>query len=165
MALQKNVGLVPAIGIPGQEVVVGQAVYLSHNPLSDGTVKAGAFAFKGTASGDGEVFGHASATGSVLLGFVERVVDASIPNIYDSATAVYPAGAEVTVAIRGQFYTNAPNAISADGLKVWVNGTTGAIRVGAEESGSTEIDTGWVCKIPNGGTSAAKDDVVIIEKF
>lgn len=165
MGLQKNVGLVPAIGIEGQEVVVGQAVYLSHNALSDGTVKAGAFAFKGTASGNGEAFGVASLTGSVLLGFVERVVDASIPNVLDAYTEAYPAGFEVTIAIRGQFYAKAPNAISGDGLKVWVNGSTGAIRVGAEESGATELDTGWVCKIPNGGTSAAKDDTVIFERF
>lgn len=165
MALQKSVGLVPAIGIAGQEVVVGQAIYLNHNPLSDGTVQAGKFAFKATASGAGEVFGTASATGSVLLGFVERVVDASITNVLDDVATVYPAGCEVTVAIRGQFYFNAPNAISADGQKVWVNGTTGAIRVGAEESGDSEIDTGWVCKIPNGGTSAAKDDLVIVERF
>ena len=166
MTLQKSVGLIPAIGVEGQEVVVGQAVYLAFNPLSDGTVKAGAFAFKGTASGNGEEFGYASATGSALLGFVERVVDASIPNIKDAFTGVYPAGFKVTVAIRGQFYAKAPSAISADGLKVYVDGTTGAVTVAAApESGSDAIDTGWVCRIPNGGTSAAKGDTVIFEKF
>lgn len=166
MALQKSVGLVQALGIAGQEVTVNQAVYLAYNPLSDGTVKAGAFAFKGTASGNGEVFGNASLTGTELLGFVERVVDASIPNVLDPVTQVYPAGAEVTVAIRGQFYAVAPSAIASDGLKVFVDGTTGAITVASQpESGSSAIDTGWVCRIPNGGTSASSGDTVIFERF
>lgn len=168
MALQKNVGLVPAVGVPGQQVVIGQAEYLAYNPLSDGTVKAGAFCFKGTASGNGEPFAVASATGAAdaePLGFVERVVDTFIGNVLDSAAIVYPQGAAVTVAIRGQFYINAPASISGDGLKVWVTPTTGAIRIGDAESGSSEVDTGWVCRIPNGGTSAAQGDVVILERF
>lgn len=168
MALQKNVGLVPAVGAPGQQVVIGQAVYLAFNPLSDGTAKAGAFCFGVAGSGNGEVFAHASATGKanqVVLGFVERVVDSFIPNVLDAATAVYPVGAPLTVALRGQFYINAPAAVSGDGLKVWVTPTTGAIRIGDAESGSSEVDTGWVCRIPNGGASAAEGDVVIVERF
>ena len=77
MALQNAVGLNYALGIAGQQVVIGQAEYLAYNPLSDGTVKAGAFCFKKAGSGNGEVFAHAALTGAadaVPLGFVERVV-------------------------------------------------------------------------------------------
>lgn len=167
MALQKNVGLVPAVGAPGQQVVIGQAEYLAYNPFSDGTVKAGAFCFKGTASGNGEAFAVASATGAAdaePLGFVERVVDTFIGNVLDSAATVYPQGAAVTVAIRGQFYVNAPAAVASDGLGVFVNPTTGAISI-ASSADTGEVDTKWVCRIPNGGTSAAKGDVVILERF
>lgn len=165
MALQNAVGLNYALGIAGQQVVIGQAEYLAYNPLSDGTVKAGAFCFKQAGSGNGEVFAHASLTGTDVLGFVERVVDSYIPTVGGDATQVYPAGAALTVAIRGQYYIEAPAAITADGLKVWIDGSTGAIRIGAEDSGSTEIDTGWICRIPNGGTSAAQGDIVIVERF
>lgn len=167
MSLQKSVGNSYALGVPGQQVVVGQAEYASYNPLSDGTVKAGTFCFKKAGTGNGEAFAHASATGAAAdlpLGFVERVVDTYIPTVGADATEIYPAGAALTVAIRGQFYFTAPAAIAADGLKIVVNPTTGALAVkAAAETG--EVDTGWTCRIPNGGASAAKDDIVIAERF
>lgn len=167
MALQNAVGLTYALGIAGQQVVIGQAEYLAYNPLSDGTAKAGAFCFKKAGSGNGEVFAHASLTGAadaVPLGFVERVVDSYIPTVGGDATQVYPAGAALTVAIRGQYYIEAPAAIAADGLGVFINPTTGAISI-ASSAGTGEVDTGWTCRIPNGGTSAAQGDIVIVERF
>lgn len=167
MPLQKSVGNSYALGVPGQQVVVGQAEYASYNPLSDGTVKAGTFCFKKAGTGNGEAFAHASATGAASdlpLGFVERVVDTYIPTVGGDATQVYPAGAALTVAIRGQFYFTAPAEISSDGLKIVVNPTTGVLAVKAD-TGEGEVDTGWTCRIPNGGTSAAKDDIVIAERF
>ena len=97
MALPNAVGLKYALGIAGQQVVIGQAEYLAYNPLSDGTVKAGTFCFKKAGTGNGEAFAHASATGAASdlpLGFVERVVDSYIPTVGGDATQVYPAGAE-----------------------------------------------------------------------
>lgn len=167
MALQNAVGLSYALGIAGQQVVIGQAEYLAYNPLSDGTVKAGTFCFKKAGSGNGEVFAHASLTGAadaVPLGFVERVVDSYIPTVGGNATQVYPAGAALTVAIRGQYYIEAPAAIASDGLGVFINPTTGAISIAAS-AGTGEVDTGWTCRIPNGGASAAQGDIVIVERF
>ena len=167
MPLQKSVGNSYALGVPGQQVVIGQAEYLAYNPLSDGTVKAGTFCFKKAGSGNGEVFAHASATGAsaaVPLGIVERVVDSYIPTVGGDATQVYPAGAALTVAVRGQYYIEAPATIASDGLGVFINPTTGAISIAASAGGS-EVDTGWTCRIPNGGTSAAKGDIVIVERF
>lgn len=167
MALQNAVGLSYALGIVGQQVVIGQAEYLAYNPLSDGTVKAGTFCFKKAGSGNGEVFAHAALTGAadaVPLGFVERVVDSYIPTVGGDATQVYPAGAALTVAIRGQYYIEAPAAIASDGLGVFINPTTGAISIAAS-AGTGEVDTGWTCRIPNGGTSAAQGDIVIVERF
>lgn len=167
MPLQKSVGNSYALGVPGQQVVVGQAEYASYNPLSDGTVKAGTFCFKKAGTGNGEAFAHASATGAASdlpLGFVERVVDTYIPTVGADSTEIYPAGAALTVAVRGQFYFTAPAVIATDGLKIVVNPTTGALAVkAAAEAG--EVDTGWTCRIPNGGASAAKDDIVIAERF
>lgn len=165
MALQKSVGLNYSLGVAGQEVVIGQAKYLSYNPLSDGTVKAGAFCFKKAVTGDGETVGHVSLTGTgAPLGFVERVVDTYINQENADSTEVYPEGAAVTVAIKGQFYIAAPAAISADGLGVFVNPTTGAIAIKAS-AGTGEEDTGFICRLPNGATTAAAGDIVVIEKI
>lgn len=167
MPLQKSVGNSYALGVPGQQVVIGQAEYLAYNPLSDGTVKAGTFCFKKADSGNGEVFAHAALTGAAdaaPLGFVERVVDSYIPTVGSDATQVYPAGAALTVAIRGQYYIEAPAAIASDGLGVFINPTTGVISIAAS-AGTGEVDTGWTCRIPNGGASAAQGDIVIVERF
>lgn len=167
MPLQKSVGNSYALGVPGQQVVVGQAEYAAYNPLSDGTVKAGTFCFKKAGTGNGETFAHASATGAASdlpLGFVERVVDSYIPTVGGDATQVYPAGAALTVAIRGQYYIEAPATIASDGLGVFINPTTGAVSIAAS-AGTGEVDTGWTCRIPNGGTSAAQGDIVIVERF
>lgn len=166
MALQNKVG-VPSRGFAGQEVVVGQAVYATYNPCSDGTVQAGAFAFNKAQTQEGVDLGLASATGASAtatpIGFVERVVDASITNVLEDATTVYPEGFAVTVAIRGQYYANATGAATA-GQKVLVTPTTGAITYGAT-AGSGTVDTGWVVVIPNGGASAVEGDVIIYQRF
>ena len=38
---QKSVKLYPAVGVPGQEVNPGQAIYTAENYISDGTLAAG----------------------------------------------------------------------------------------------------------------------------
>ena len=47
--VQKVVNVLPAIGVAGQKVATDSARYLGYNPLSDGTVVVGAFAFAKTA--------------------------------------------------------------------------------------------------------------------
>ena len=160
--MQKNVDLVVKKGFDGQRVTTNQNFYTCENYLSDGTVKAGAFAFKASASGNGEPFGSVSATGSALVGFVERAVDASIAPTVE-ATDVYPAGFPVLVAVKGQFYVTANSSVSA-GMLVLVAGDTGSITFASQASEGL-IDTGFKVVIPDGKTSASNGDVVMIEKF
>lgn len=160
--MQKSVNLVVKKGFDGQRVTTDQNIYTCENYLSDGTVKAGAFAFKGSASGNGEQFGVVSATGTVLVGFVERVVDASIAPTVE-ATDVYPVGFPVAVALKGQFYVTANGTVSA-GMSVFVKGDTGAISFASQTSDSL-IDTGFKVVLPDGKTSAGNGDVIVIEKF
>lgn len=164
--MQKSVNLVVKKGFDGQKVTTDQNIYTCENYLSDGTVKAGTFAFKGSASGNGEQFGVVSATGSALVGFVERVVDASIAPTVE-ATDVYPAGFPVLVALKGQFYVTAhvtANATVSAGMLVLVDGDTGAITFASQTSEGL-IDTGFKVVIPDGKTSAGNGDVIVIEKF
>ena len=168
--VQKVVNVLPAIGVAGQKVATDSARYLGYNPLSDGTVTVGAFAFAKTAGGvQSAPFAIVSGTGSAEdkpLGFVERVVDVALENVTASGTNILPEGTVATVAVQGQFYINVPVGLSSitSGMGVFVNPTTGAINLASSASGS-EVDTGFKVVIPNGGTSANADDVVIIEKF
>ena len=168
--VQKVVNVLPAIGVAGQKVATDSARYLGYNPLSDGTVVVGAFAFAKTAGGSQSApFAIVSGTGSAEdkpLGFVERVVDVALENVTSSGTNILPEGAVATVAVQGQFYINVPAGLSSitSGMGVYVNPTTGAIKL-ASSAGAGEVDTGFKVVIPNGGASANAGDVVIIEKF
>lgn len=168
--VQKVVNILPAIGVAGQKVATDSARYLGYNPLSDGTVEVGGFAFAKTAGGaQSAPFAIVSGTGSAEdkpLGFVERVVDVALENVTSSGTNILPEGAVATVAVQGQFYINVPVGLSSitSGMGVYVNPTTGAINL-ASSAGSGEVDTGFKVVIPNGGASANAGDVVIIEKF
>ena len=168
--VQKVVNVLPAIGVAGQKVATDSARYLGYNPLSDGTVVVGAFAFAKTAGGSQSApFAIVSGTGSAEakpLGFVERVVDVALENVTASGTNILPEGAVATVAVQGQFYINVPAGLSSitSGMGVYVNPTTGAINLASSASGG-EVDTGFKVVIPNGGASANAGDVVIIEKF
>jgi hypothetical protein len=168
--VQKVVNVLPAIGVAGQKVATDSARYLGYNPLSDGTVVVGAFAFAKTAGGvQSAPFAIVSGTGSadaVPLGFVERVMDVALENVTSSGTNILPEGAVATVAVQGQFYINVPVGLSSitSGMGVYVNPTTGAINL-ASSAGTGEVDTGFKVVIPNGGASANAGDVVIIEKF
>jgi len=154
MALQQTVNLYASKGFAGQMVAFGQRVYTPFNYLSDGTCKAGAFAFAKTAPSDpANTAGVASGTGSVLLGLVERVLS---PNVLPANPDTYGAGAEITIAEQGDFYIAATGAATV-GQAVLCDGTTGAITFGAV--GATN-DTGWVVKT----AAAAAGDIIIISK-
>lgn len=155
--LQKSVGLYPAIGIPGQQVAFNQAVYTPQNYLSDGTVQCGGFAFAVAASTTGTAvkFPIASLKGSAgdkPIGFVERTFTASIELDTDTPD-IYPKGSELTIAVRGDYYIDAPAAATV-GQAVLCNPTTGAITFGT--AGATN-DTGWTVQ-----TAGAKGDTIII---
>lgn len=157
MALQKVVGY-PAVAFEGQHIAFGQQAYTVENFVSDGTAQIGKFAFRKTVENTGTavVLNVASATGAdsdIPLGIVEKAMTAAVIN---SATPdVYPAGAEITIAIRGDFAITAP-ATANLGDKVLVKPTDGSISFGAS-AGTGTVDTGWVVT-----RAGAKDDVIYI---
>lgn len=167
MGFQKVVNVDPAIATPGLEVNPGQAVYTAFNFVSDGTVEAGSFAFSVALEKDeagATAMNAASKKGSAgakVLGFVERNMSGTILNALGTATNVYPVGAGVPIAIRGQFYAFAA-AAATDGQSVLCGPTTGAITYG--QAGAAN-DTGWVVRLPRGVYEVAEGDVVIYENF
>lgn len=143
--LQKKVGLYPSIGFPGQQVAFNQAVYTAENFMSDGTCKAGSFAFRKAPQDAGTAvkFGIASLTGQTgdkVLGLVERnIIGSGNLNIPDDEANTFENGAEITIATRGDYYIIAPSAATI-GQAVLCDPTTGAITLGT--AGATN-DTGW----------------------
>lgn len=140
--LQQSVNLYPAVGVPGQEVNAHTAIYTPMNYLSDGTAAAGSFVFvKAASSEDGAVvYPLASATGTgTILGFVERTFTGSLTPTQDG-TLVYPAGFNLTIAVRGDYYMAASGAATV-GQAVLCNPSNGQITYGTP---GTANDTGWV---------------------
>ncbi len=162
MSLQNKVSLYPSVAFAGQQVVPNKAVYHPLNLMSDGTVKVGTFAFAKTVEG----VPMYSATGDASqspIGIVERVLDNTILNIADETTETYPAGAVVTVAVRGQFYIKAEVA-GTNGQKVLVDPTKGDITFGDAASGDA-VDTGWIVLTSDGSASFAVGDLVIAQNL
>ena len=152
--MQKTVNLYPAIGLPGVEVQTGTAVYTPFNYISDGTVAAGSFAFEGTATDEkGVAFPVASAKGTTLIGFVERVFT-NILNADEDGTLTYKAGQPLAIARRGDFYHAATGAATV-GQAVICNPATGAVTYGTVGAAN---DTGWV--VMTAATDAG--DVIVI---
>ena len=154
--MQKTVSLYPAVGVPGQEVNVHTAIYTPFNYISDGTAAAGSFVFvkANTDENGGVVYPIASATGAgTVLGLVENTFTGALA--YDEeGTLVYPQGANLTIAVRGDYYVAASGAATV-GQAVLCNPSNGAITYG---TAGTTNDTGWVVMTP--ATDAG--DIIVI---
>lgn len=153
--MQKTVNLYPSVGLPGQEVAAHTAVYTPLNYLSDGTAAAGKFVFEGAPDKKVVAFPVASAKGTTLVGLVERTFTAAVPCGVDGSEA-YPSGAELTIAVRGDFYVEAAGE-AAVGQAVLCDPADGVVSYGTVGSGN---DTGWVVV-----TAAKKQgDIIIISR-
>lgn len=155
--MQKTVNLYPAVGTPGQEVNAHTAVYTPFNYLSDGTAAAGSFVFEkaATSSNDEVVYPLASATAAsgTVIGLVEATFTGVLASDEDG-TLVYPEGAPLTIAVRGDYYVAATGAATV-GQAVLCAPATGAVTYGTVGAAN---DTGWVVKTP--ATTAG--DIIII---
>ena len=153
--MQKTVNLYPAVGVPGQEVNVHTAIFTPFNYISDGTAAAGSFVFvKENTDDTGVVYPLASATGSgTVIGLVENTFTGTLAYNQDG-TLIYPQGANLTIAVRGDYYVAASGAATV-GQAVLCNPASGAITYGTP---GTANDTGWVVMTP--ATNAG--DIIII---
>lgn len=168
MGFQKSVGLMPAIGLPGQEVNPGQAVYTAFNYVSDGTVQAGTFAFPvALTEGGDQVMNTATfkgKAGDTPLGFVARNFIAAITNPLDESTQTFNKGLGLSIAIRGQFYMTATGE-ATEGQQILIDPATGKVTYGALEETDTRIETGWVVRLPRGVFEVDEGDLIIAERF
>lgn len=158
MALQKTVSMYPALGVAGQPVTTEQTVYTPFNYLSDGTAKAGSFAFVSSSSvnagGAAQSFVGATGTASTKpLGLVERILDGYI-NFDEDGSLIYKEGLPVKVAVQGDYVIEA-SGVASVGASVFVKPTDGTIAFATAEG---LVDTGWVVKT----AASAKGDLIVI---
>lgn len=146
MPLQNKVNINPALGIPGSRAAYLGTAYTVHQYISDGTAEAGKFAFLSTATENtggaavgGGTVGIVGGAESTPIGLITREITAALP-IGTAAGLTYPQGANVAVAVRGQFYIQSPSA-AVVGQKV-LTSLTGEISLGDSVTSGT-IDTGW----------------------
>jgi len=147
MGLQSTVSLYPAIGMAGQQVAFGQADYVEQNYVSDGTAKAGQFAFVGSTSvnENGVAFPVASLTNSNatgVVGLVEKVGTGYV-SPSDAGTMVYAVGELLTIAKNGEYYVVATGAASV-GDHVLVNKSTGAMSYATPTAPIAALHSGTV---------------------
>ena len=136
---QQSVAKENKVAIAGDRANQQPVIYAPENfTVAGGTavaVKVGGFAWRNS---DNQIEG--GGTGAPL-GFMERVQNYPNYEISTEGTLVIPNGAEVNVAVQGDFYIEADAATSA-GATVYANTSNGAATL-TSVSGST-VDTGFV---------------------
>ncbi|USB65941.1 structural cement protein Gp24 [Klebsiella pneumoniae] len=157
MALQDQVGLYYSGAVEGDKASHNPVVYLPKNPLAEGNVTVGRFVFRGT---DPET--QVKASGSVVAGFVQRLINYYNYTITSSGTLTIPTETPVTVAVKGEFYTAInQSATPTYGQKAFASTTDGSIayaNAGATVAG--HVETGFVVK-----EIRAEDGLVMISNY
>lgn len=155
MGPQKVVGFYNAPAVAGDMATPDQAIYQACNYTAEGSgVKVGKFVFAGTNPAT-----QAKATGTVVLGLVQRVINYVNMNLVSGGTLELPEGSTLTVAVKGDFWIEATGSATV-GQKVLVDKTDGSISFGTAASGN-KLDTGFVVKTP----ASASGDMIIISNW
>ena len=151
---QKDVATTNKAAIPGDRANNQVAIYAPVNfTVASGAtavaVKAGGFVWEDS---NGQIQG--GGTGAPL-GFMERVQNQPNYDVSVPGSMVIPGGAEVNVAVQGDFFVAADASVSV-GDTVYADTTDGSVTF--TSSGTTE-DSGF-----KAFTSGASGDMVIITK-
>lgn len=160
MTLQKAVNTTPALGVAGQEVAVGTAIYTPINYVSDGSAVAGGFVFDVSEDVTGEgspmvLMGTAGAkkAGGRLLGLVARNLTSAFDVAGGDANAFFK-GCPIAIARQGDFYHVATGDAKV-GYSVECDPATGAVTY-AQTAGDNA--TGWIVHTP----ANAEGDIIVI---
>ena len=158
MGLQKSVNIACAPAVAGDCASQNPMVYYFENFKAGASgITVGGFAYIDTTD---PTLVNAVGTGAPL-GFVERSLEHFNYDTSSDGSLVIPAGGNVAVAIRGDFYIEAPAAVSV-GDVAFVDNTTGEVSFdapGTTVSGSTE--TAWTAMTE----AAAAGDLIVISNW
>ena len=152
---QNKVNLVPAVGLPGAYAAVNPIVSTAKGYIAKVNVPVGGFCWE-----DATDAGQVNPSGSgAPLGFVVREV-AYVPDTDADAINFVPAGGNVSVQKKGDFFVQAAVAVTK-GQKVFADTTTGAVKAGeagGTVSGAVETDFYFV-------TTAEANEISVISNW
>ena len=158
MGLQKSVAINCAAAVTGDRADQNPAVYHFENfKAASGGVTVGMFAYQDTT--DGTLCKNVGS--GKPIGFVERTLEHFNYTVNSDGSLVIPAGGNVAVAIRGDFYFQAAGAVTK-GHKAFCNNTPGAITFaasGTSVTGATETD--WTAMT----AATAAGDMIILSNW
>lgn len=147
----KQVNMYPAVGVPGAFASVNPVVSTPKSYIASKDIPVGGFCWTDPANEGCAV----ASSGGLFLGFVARDVVYPLYDLNAADPNVAPAGSNVNVMKKGDFYVTAPADVAA-GDPVYADNATGA--VSASDSESTA--TGFVF------TEAAKEgDITVISNW
>jgi len=150
---QKEVGKYNKKAIAGDRANQQEVIYTPTNFTAASAVNVGGFVWRDTTNPETQVV--ASTSGSdAPLGFIERVQNYPNYTISDEGTLQVPAGSEVNVAVKGDFYVVADKSVSV-GDELYSFVATG----GATFTTSLAVQTGF-----KAFTSGASGDMIIVTK-
>lgn len=159
MPLQTQVGFDVAVGLPGDLATPNQGIYQPINFIAEDVVTVGNFVYASATAP--ETMAVAYSTGNAKpLGLLKRDMGYMNYDLMSPGTLDVPAGSNLTVAIKGDFWVvSSTNASLGDA--VFADLSTGAISTapaGTTVAGS--IETNWKVK-----TSGAAGDMIIISNW
>jgi hypothetical protein len=149
---QKSVALENKKAIAGDRANNQIAIYAPTNFTTAAAVKVGGFVWRDTTNPETQVKASTSGSGAPL-GFMERVQNFPNYNISTEGTLEIPAGCEVNVAVKGDFFVVADGAVDV-GDKVYAVPATGAVSFTSTDN----IDSGFVAFT----SASASGELVII---
>lgn len=157
MALQQQVGLYYSGAVAGDKASHNPVVYRPRNPLAEGAVTVGNFVFQGT-----DPANQVKASGSVVAGFVQRIINYYNYTITSSGTLTITDETPVTVALKGDFYAAFNQSTTPTiGQKAFASTTDGSITYAAAgETVSGHVETGFFVR-----EVREEDGLVMISNF
>ena len=147
---QKEVGKYNKKAIAGDRANQQEVIYTPTNFTAASAVNVGGFVWRDTTNPETQVV--ASAASGDPLGFIERVQNYPNYTISDEGTLQVPAGCEVNVAEKGDFFIAADASVSV-GDTVYADPDTGAASFIGTDKTATDFKA---------FTSGASGDMVII---
>jgi len=148
---QKDVALKNKDAIQGDRANQQEVIYTPHNFTTASAVKVGGFVWRDSTNPGTQVAASTIGTDKPL-GFMERVQNFPNYNISVEGTLEVPAGCEVNVAEKGDFFIAADASVSV-GDTVYADPTTGAASFIGTDKTATDFKA---------FTSGASGDMVII---
>ena len=156
MSFQTAVNLYPAPAVAGDRASQNPIVYMPYNFLAgDSAVAVGGFVWADSTHPTTEVVSSGSGK---PLGFVERELNKPLYNLNSEGSLILPEGAELAVAVRGDFWVVGENAATV-GKAVFVKSADGS-KIKFNNSGETM--SGYVETDFKALTAGSAGDLVII---